>query len=214
MLAIPAWLPATTPSEFVAYVRKNPSTSNYGTLETNSPSHLLGVRLQRAAGLQWQDIAYKGYSPAIQAVMSGEIQAYFTTQGSAMTLRDSDKVRLIATASERRSIFVPEVPTFKEAGLDGVCGQQLVLQKLREVSSKIMGEAAMKSQQEQMGLPASSQSIEQFARSLPREFQSRTEEIRAIESSKSGGCAGLSGRDGPRGRRYFQAASPTFSART
>lgn len=197
VLAIPASLPATTVNEFVAYIRNNPAKANYGTLGTNSPSHLLGVRLQRAASFQWQDIAYKGYSPAMQAIMSAEIQGYFTTQGSAMSLRDSDKVRLLATAGEQRSIFLPDIPTFKEVGLDGVVDGNWyaifvrsdtppkIIEKLRQTSALIMSEPAMQQQQEQMGLTRSGRSIEQFADGLPNEYRTRAEEIRVIESLKN-----------------------------
>lgn len=197
VLAIPASLPAKNLTEFVSYIRKNAARSNYGMLGTNSPSHLLGVRLQRAAGFQWQDIAYKGFSPAMQAVMSGEVQGYFTTQGSAMALRDSDKVRIIATAGEKRSVFLPDIPTFKEAGLEGVVDSNWysifvrsdtppeIIKKLRQVSAEILSEPAITQQQEKMGLTRSSQTIEKFAASLPNEQKTRAEEIRVIESLKN-----------------------------
>ena len=52
--------------------------------------------------------------------MSNDVQGYFATQTFSLTLKDSDKVQLVAIGADQRGEFLPDIPTFKELGYDGV----------------------------------------------------------------------------------------------
>ncbi len=87
---------------------------NYAMLGPGAPSHVLADRLQRAAKFEWQDIAFRGGTPAVQALMSNDVQGYFATQSFAMTFKDSDKLKLMGIGADERG----DVPA-RRADLQG-----------------------------------------------------------------------------------------------
>jgi tripartite-type tricarboxylate transporter receptor subunit TctC len=192
VLLTPAALPVKDFKEFVEYAKKNPTKMNYAMLGPGAPSHVLADRLQRAAKFQWQDIAFRGGTPAMQAVMSNDVQGYFGTQSFALTFKDSDKVRLMGIGAEERGVFLPDVPTFKEMGYEGVVEQgwyamfvrsntpKPIIDKLRKVFGEVMQSPAMAQHLKSNGLSPYKGSIETFLASLDKEIQQKTEENKRL----------------------------------
>jgi tripartite-type tricarboxylate transporter receptor subunit TctC len=113
-----AALPARTLAEYVALVKKDPKAGYYASAAPGSIPHFLGVMLARAAGLEMTHVPYKGTAPAMQAIAAGEIAAISTVVADIGTLVKSGKARLLATAGAKRSAAFPDVPTFKESGIN------------------------------------------------------------------------------------------------
>ena len=111
-------VPARTLAEYVALVKKDPKSGYYGSAAPGSIPHFLGVMFARAAGIEMTHVPYKGTAPAMQAIVAGEIAAISTVVADVSTLVRSGKARLLATAGAKRSTMFPDVPTFKESGID------------------------------------------------------------------------------------------------
>jgi tripartite-type tricarboxylate transporter receptor subunit TctC len=109
---------ALTLGEYVALVKKDPKAGYYASAAPGSIPHFLGVMLARAAGLEMTHVPYKGTAPAMQAIAAGEVAAISTVVADIGTLVKSGKARLLATAGAKRSAAFPDVPTFKESGID------------------------------------------------------------------------------------------------
>jgi len=183
VMLVPASLPVKTLGEFIAYAKANPGKLNYGTLGRGTRTFVLPYRLGLAAGIDWTEISYKGTSEAAQAVMSGDIQAYFSTQAYASTQMESDKLRLIAITSEKRVDFLPNVPTFKELGYPQVTDQtwyalftrsetpKPVLDKLRAAFADAMKSPAMQTQLRNNGLSPYDGTLDAFPAKLETELQ-------------------------------------------
>jgi tripartite-type tricarboxylate transporter receptor subunit TctC len=123
VLAVSTALPVKNASELVAYTKANPGKLNNGSLGAAGQSQLLTERLKDAAGgLQIVDVNYKGTAPALQAVMAGEIQMFMDSLQTSVPAARGGKVRLVGVTSERRVADAPDVPTFKEQGLNVVGG--------------------------------------------------------------------------------------------
>jgi tripartite-type tricarboxylate transporter receptor subunit TctC len=192
VLMVPKAMPITNTKEFVEYAKKNPTKMNYGMLGQGSPSHVLADRFARSAKFQWQDIAFRGGTPTMTALMSNDVQGYFGTQTFATTYVNSDKVRLLAIGAEERGEFLPDVPTFKELGYDGVVEQgwyalfvrketpKEIVDKLRKVSAEVMASDAMKGHLKKIGLSPYKGTIDSFLKNLDNEIKQKADEAKRL----------------------------------
>jgi tripartite-type tricarboxylate transporter receptor subunit TctC len=190
-LMIPAALPKDA-KEFVAYAKKNPDKMNYAMLGPGAPSHVLAERFAQAAGFKWQDIPVRGGVPAIQAVLSNDMQGYFTTQSSAKDYLTNDKVHILAIGSEERGEFLPNVPTFKELGYPGVVEQAwfslmvrsetppAIVAKLREVFAKVIISDEMKADQKANGLSPYKGKLEDVPAMIEKDSAVKLEETKRL----------------------------------
>lgn len=192
VLAAPKLLNVSSFSEFLEQARKNAGQMNYATLGPGATSHLLADRLKRVAKFDWQDIAYRGTVPALQAIMTNEVQGYFISQGSAVSLKDSDKIALLAIASDERSSIAPWLPTFRELGFPEMTEPAWfalfarsdtpapILEKLRLAAATAMTSPAVLQQQQNLGLSPNHGNLDQFARLLVQERSQRAAEFERI----------------------------------
>ncbi len=109
---------ATTLKELVAWLKANPTLANYGMPAAGSLPHFFGVLFGRAAGIDLKPITYRGSAAAITDLVGGQVPLVFTTTTDLLPLSRAGRLRILATSGAQRSQFLPDVPTFKEAGYD------------------------------------------------------------------------------------------------
>jgi tripartite-type tricarboxylate transporter receptor subunit TctC len=111
-------VPARNVQEFVALARSQPGKITYSSAGTGNGSHLT-VELFRAAagGLDLVHVPYKGGAPAVQALLSGEVQMSSVSVNTALPHTQAGTVRALGVASAKRSPALPDVPTFAENGI-------------------------------------------------------------------------------------------------
>jgi tripartite-type tricarboxylate transporter receptor subunit TctC len=113
-------VPAKDIKELVALARASPGTLNYSTAGAGTSQHLAGELFKLRTGTDIVHIAYKGTAPALTGVMSGEVQFSFANVPAVLAHVRSGRLRALAVAGARRSQQLPDVPTMKEAGIEGV----------------------------------------------------------------------------------------------
>jgi tripartite-type tricarboxylate transporter receptor subunit TctC len=106
----------TTLADFIAWCRANPSQALFSTSGAGSTLHLTGVALSRAAKFEFGHVPYNGAAAAQQDVIGGRIAANIGVLGSALPQIKAGQLRALATSGPARSPFLPDVPTFTEAG--------------------------------------------------------------------------------------------------
>ena len=111
--------PFKTLKELVAYAKANPGKLRFGSSGVGTANHLAGELLANLAQIDLKHVPYKGAGPALTALMSGEIQIMITAFSSALQHINSGRFRALAMCSRERSPSLPDVPTAKEAGIDG-----------------------------------------------------------------------------------------------
>jgi len=116
-------LPVTTLTEFVEWCTANPKKAAFGSPAAGASPHFVGVMFARAAGIELLHVGYKGAAPAVQDLLGGQIPAYVGTLGDVIALHRAGKVRVLGTSGAKRSRFVPEVPSFAEAGFPSAVAQ-------------------------------------------------------------------------------------------
>jgi tripartite-type tricarboxylate transporter receptor subunit TctC len=110
-------VPAKNMQELIAYAKQRPGKLNYGSAGIGSTNHLLGEMLKNRTGMDLVHVPYKGSAPASQALAADEIQVFFDTVPGAQTWMKQGKVKLIATASDKRSSLLPDTPSLVELGV-------------------------------------------------------------------------------------------------
>ena len=110
--------PAQSMREFLTMAKTKPGTLNYGSAGTGSVNHLALELLKVRAGVDIVHVPYKGIAPATVDLLSGQIQAITASIPAALPFIAQHKLRALALTGTRRSALLPDVPTWKESGID------------------------------------------------------------------------------------------------
>ena len=112
-------VPARTLKEFIALAKAHPGKFNYGSSGIGASQHMTAELFAMLTGVKIEHVPYKGGTPAMTDLISGQIDFMFTPAPNAIAFVKSGKIRGIAVTSLRRSSALPELPTMDEAGLRG-----------------------------------------------------------------------------------------------
>jgi tripartite-type tricarboxylate transporter receptor subunit TctC len=119
-LVVPESSPVKNFAEFIASAKANPGKMNLGGSGRNSANHASHERLNAAFGIKSTYVPYKGTGDMALAVVGGQIDGAVTY--TAFAINNKSKVRALAVAMEQRHPLMPDVPTFRELGVDWVDG--------------------------------------------------------------------------------------------
>jgi tripartite-type tricarboxylate transporter receptor subunit TctC len=104
-------------ADFITWCRANPRQATYGTPAAGSPLHFTGFMLTRAAGFEFIHVPYQGGATAVQNLLGGQIAAtILPLDNNTLPYIQSGDFRALVTTGPRRSAFIPDVPTVREAG--------------------------------------------------------------------------------------------------
>jgi tripartite-type tricarboxylate transporter receptor subunit TctC len=117
VLSVHPSVPATTLAEFLAYVRANPGKVKYGSAGIGSALHMAAEVLKYQAKLDIVHVPYRGAGPAMTDLMSGQVQFIIDPISTSAQQIVAKNIRALAVTSESRSSWLPDVPTFHEAGM-------------------------------------------------------------------------------------------------
>jgi tripartite-type tricarboxylate transporter receptor subunit TctC len=107
---------ANTLQDFIAEVRASPGKFTFGG-GYGSPPHVMGAWMNRLRGLNVQHVPYRGGAQGINDVVGGHIDMFYGGIAAGKAAIDSGSVKAIAVTGDARSSALPNVPTFKEAGV-------------------------------------------------------------------------------------------------
>jgi tripartite-type tricarboxylate transporter receptor subunit TctC len=120
MIVSPNSVPATTLQELIGWMKANSAKVTQGTVGYGTIQHMCGVIMQKALGVTWQIVPYRGGAPAMQDLLSGQINMMCTASGSFLPLVRAKQIRAYAITMGTRAESAPEIPTADEAGLSGL----------------------------------------------------------------------------------------------
>ena len=119
-LVVPETSPYKTFADFIAAAKRDPGKMNLGGSGLNSANHASHERLNAQFGIKSTYVPYKGTGDMALAVVGGQIDGAVTY--TPFAIANKTKVRALAVAMESRHPLMPDVPTFKELGVDWVDG--------------------------------------------------------------------------------------------
>jgi tripartite-type tricarboxylate transporter receptor subunit TctC len=103
----------------VARARENPGRMSYGSSGAGSSAHLATELFLRAANIDIQNVTYRGGAPAVQALVTNEVQVAFVDAVSALPLMAANQITAIGISTLERNSLAPNVPTIAESGFAG-----------------------------------------------------------------------------------------------
>jgi tripartite-type tricarboxylate transporter receptor subunit TctC len=113
-----------TLTDYVRWVKANPQLAMFASPAAGSAAHFLGFRFDQSAGLKLSHVPYKGSAPAMQDLLGAQIAAYMGFVADFMQYAGNDKLRILGVTGDKRSRFMPGVPTFAEQGFPDVVGSE------------------------------------------------------------------------------------------
>ena len=119
-LVVPEQSPIKNWADFLKAAKDNPGKLNLGGSGLNSANHAAHQRMNAAFNIKTTYVPYKGTGDMTMAVLGGHVDGSMTY--TAFAVNNKGKVRALAVAMDKRHALMPDVPTFKELGVDWVDG--------------------------------------------------------------------------------------------
>jgi len=178
-------LPVNNLQEFIAYVRANQSTMQFGSAGVGSGTHLPCVLLNTAMGVNVTHVPYRGAGPVMQDLIGGRIDYMCDTIQTGAQQAKEGTVKGIAVMAHKRVPIIPNLATSGEQGLPGVEASvwnafffpkgtpDPIVRKLNKAMSTMLDNPALRGRLEELGLeivPPERRSPEYLARFLPDEI--------------------------------------------
>ena len=153
--------PFKTYQEFIAAAKAKAGTLNMAGSGTNSANHAAHERLNQAAGIKTAYVPFKGTGDLIASLLGGHVDGAMSY--NSLALAQKGKTRLLAVATPQRLAYFPDVPTFRELGIDWVDGAyrgvgvpkstpEELRRRISDMFEEINGDAEFRRQMIEQGL--------------------------------------------------------------
>jgi tripartite-type tricarboxylate transporter receptor subunit TctC len=110
-------LPVANAAEFVAYAKANPGKLTYASNGVGTAGHLTAEFFMSLTGTTMTHVPYKGTAPVLTDLVAGHVDLTFIQYSAFYEFHKAGRVRILATASEKRLDALPDIPTMGELGL-------------------------------------------------------------------------------------------------
>jgi tripartite-type tricarboxylate transporter receptor subunit TctC len=182
VIAVHPSFPARNYKDFLAELKKNPGKYSYSSSGTGGIGHLQTELWKSLAGVFITHIPYRGAGPALNDTVAGQVLIIFDNLPSALPFIQAGKLIPIVVAAPQRLAQLPNVPTFKEVGLEpvnrmayyGILGPKNlpkeVVEKISGGVKKALEDPAVRKRIEDTGSIVIANTPEQFAAQIKAEF--------------------------------------------
>ena len=182
IIAVHPSFPARNYKEFVAELKKNPGKYSFGSSGTGGIAHLQMELYKNLSGTFVTHIPYRGSGPALNDTVAGQVLIIFDNLPSTLPFVQQKRLIPIVVAAPQRLPVLPDVPTFKEVGLEpvnrmafyGIVGPKglpkEVVDKVNAGVKKALEDPAIRKRIEDTGSLIVANTPEQFAAQIKAEY--------------------------------------------
>jgi tripartite-type tricarboxylate transporter receptor subunit TctC len=178
--------PSTGIADLKALIEKakaSPGKITYASAGNGSLSHMLGELFKSSTGTDLLHVPYKGVGPALNDTLGGQVNILFDNLPSSLPHIQSGKLRALAVSSPSRLDFLPDVPTFAEAGVPqlndpswfGLVGPAklppAVVSRVHQAVAQALATPDVRERMRQAGAVAAGNTPEQFAAQIRTEVE-------------------------------------------
>lgn len=117
LLMVHPSVPVKTVKDFIAFAKARPGQLSYATSGPSGTGVISGELFKMVTGTQLTHVPYRGAPPALIDLMAGHVPSMFGTMLAAVPHIRTGKIRALAVTGPRRSVALPDVPTFAESGM-------------------------------------------------------------------------------------------------
>ena len=118
VVAVKADGPYKTLNDLIDAAKSNPEGVKSGTAGVGSSQHVQTVMFEKETGTDLAPVHFEGGGPAVTALIGGHIDVVMTQVGESLPQVKSGNVRILGIMADKRSPYLPDVPTMKEQGYD------------------------------------------------------------------------------------------------
>ena len=183
VIAVHPSFPARDYKGFIAELKKNPGKYSFASSGTGGIGHLQMELFKNLSGTFITHIPYRGAGPALNDTVAGQVPMIFDNMPSALPFIKDGRLIAIVVAAPQRLTQLPNVPTFKEVGLEpvnrmayyGIHGPKglpkEVVDKVNSAVKKTLEDPAVKKRIEDTGSLIVANTPDQFAAQIAAEFE-------------------------------------------
>ncbi|OYQ40847.1 ABC transporter substrate-binding protein [Rhodoferax sp. TH121] len=183
VIAVHPSFPARDYKSFMAELKKSPGKYSYASSGTGGIGHMQTELFKNLAGVFITHIPYRGAGPALNDTVGGQVPLIFDNLPSALPFIQSNRLVPIVVAAPQRLAQLPNVPTFKEVGLEpvnrmafyGIYGPKglpkEVVDKVNAAVRKVLEDPAVRKRIEETGSLIEGNSPDQFTAQIKAEFE-------------------------------------------
>ena len=182
IIAVHPSFPAHDFKSFLAELKKNPGKYSFASSGTGGIGHLLMELFKSLTGTYVTHIPYRGAGPALNDVVAGQVPIMFDNLPSTLPfIKDKRLVAIVVSAPQRLAVL-PDIPTFKEVGLEpvnrlayyGICGPKGlprdIVDKINAAVKKTLEDPTVRKRIEDTGSLIVANTPEQFTRQIAEEL--------------------------------------------
>ena len=182
VIAVHPSFPAKNYKEFLAALKKAPGRYSYSSSGTGGIGHLQTELWKSLEGVFVTHIPYSGAGPALRDTVGGQVEIIFDNVPSALPHIKANRLVALAVAAPQRLAALPDVPTFKELGLEpvnrmayyGIVGPKGmprdIVDKINAATRKALEDPAVRKRIEDTGSVVLGNTPEQFAQQMKDEL--------------------------------------------
>ena len=183
VIAVHPSFPAKDYKGFLAEIKKNPGKYSYATSGTGGIGHLQTELFKSLTNTFITHIPYRGAGPALNDTVGGQVPIIFDNLPSALPFIRDGRLIAIVVAAPQRVASMPNVPTFKEIGLEpvnrmayyGLIGPkglpQEVVDKISNATKQALTDPAVKKRVEDTGSLIVANTPAEFSAQIKAEFE-------------------------------------------
>ncbi|MFT3719498.1 Bug family tripartite tricarboxylate transporter substrate binding protein [Pseudorhodoferax sp.] len=164
ILVVKADAPYRTYQDYVAAAKADPGGITFATPGVGTSTHFAGEQLGYLTGTRYTNVPYNSTTAMAQSVLAGDVKSTWLPGQVAEPYIRAGQLRALGVASEKRSVFLPDTPTFRELGLQGLVSETWwalfapaglaapIAKQLVDAMSNVMSRPAVQEKMRQAGL--------------------------------------------------------------
>ncbi len=168
--------------QFLEEIKKNPGKYSYASPGTGSITHLMMEMFKLSTGTDMMHVPYRGSGPALNDAVAGQVPLIFDNLPSALPFIKEKRLVALVVAAPERIPAMPDVPTFKEVGLEpanrmayyGIVGPKNlprdIVDKVNAAARKVLQDPAIRKRIEETGSIIQAGTPEKFAQQMKEEL--------------------------------------------
>jgi len=196
ILTVHPSLPVKNVKDLIVLAKAKPGAMNYSSAGSGTTQHLTGELFKLRTGTKIVHVPYKGSAPSLTALLGGEVEMTFANIPAISSHVKSKRLRALANAGAKRAAQMPDLPTLKESGINGVevvvwygvlapaATPRDIVNALASAIAKAARSPDMRQRLLDQGAEPLGSSPEEFAKLL-REEQTRWAEVVKVSGAKA-----------------------------
>ncbi|MDB5749966.1 MAG: tctC [Ramlibacter sp.] len=182
-IAAPANLGVNNLADYVKLLKTRPGQNNYASAGNGSATHMGMAYFLAKAGVEMQHVPMKSTGDAVNEVLAGRVQGVTSSLVGITGFKGDPRIKILAYTGDRRSKFMPELPTVAEAGVPGYKFDSWIgvlapstlpkaeAEKLNAAINKVLAEPAVQERLARLGVESGAMSVDAFQQLLRADYE-------------------------------------------